>query len=136
MPDSHLSTTLLGINGYFMKTFRSPLSRLPQYSRFNYKPRYYDPEKEAWEQKKKQRLKMSRHALYKNSDSNVVGAFTGRFDEDDFFAVDKRLKFRQISGVLIIVALMLVPLAYIWFGFSAWIAILLCILLVFLYKKR
>lgn len=116
-----------------MKIFRS-LSRLPQHSRFNYKPRHYDPDKEAWEKKKK--LKLARRALYKNSDSNLVGAFTGRFEEDELYEMNKRSKFRQLSGIFILCLMMVIPLAILWYGYPAWIGVLLFIFLIFLYRKR
>ncbi len=55
-----------------MKFFQSKFAKLPKHSRFEYSPRYYDPQKEEQEERE---IKFGRAARTKYSGSNLIGKF-------------------------------------------------------------
>jgi len=59
-----------------MKAFKPPLLRLPKHDQFEYRPRYYDPDKEEREQRQdEKRIRFQRTSRQRHSGSHLLGQF-------------------------------------------------------------
>lgn len=100
--------------------FRISFFRTPQHRVFNYKPVYWDPEKEAFEERvKKSREKIA--ATKKNEDKPYVpgGSIRGSFQKRH--EVERRYPARQklIRAIIVISLIVIMVLAvYLTQGFS------------------
>lgn len=90
---------------------RGSFFRLPKHSRFEYKPRFYDPDKEKFEEDPK--LKMEKGAFFKNRNSRIAGAFTS----NDIVNRERRNRKAHTVRLGMLVLMLFLPFLY-WLGYT------------------
>lgn len=85
-----------------MAFIRSSFTRLPKFKRYDYKPIYFDPEKD--ERQTKRELRLERGSFYKQRNrSRLAGAFT----EKEFAFRGHRKQSGSQTGRVVLLALMM-----------------------------
>lgn len=116
--------------------FRSSFFRLPEHRKFNYKPLYFDAEKEEREQRAgKKPIKMERGAFYKNKNnkSRLVGAFTE--DGYDFKEYRKGKVDQAVRFILLVMMLSLIAFIMIGEG-NNYVSLTLLLFLLVIFVQR
>jgi len=88
----------------FFKSF----NKAPKHKRFDFQPRYYDPDLEKRNQRlndPKKRIRFHKNNLYREAKSPIVGAFSGRHEYD--YRERARNKQQQVLRTFIIVMILL-----------------------------
>lgn len=89
--------------------FFKSLSKAPKHNRFDFRPRYYDPEKEKRQarlKEPKERIRFQKNNLYRSAGSPIVGAFTNRRGFD--YKERARSKQKQVVRTFIILMVLLI----------------------------
>ncbi len=89
----------------FLKSF----NKAPKHSRFDYQPRYYNPEAEKRKERiegGEKRIRFQKGELYRSAKSPIVGAFTDRREFD--YKERARSKQKQVVRTFIIVMVLLI----------------------------
>jgi len=87
--------------------------KAPRHNRFDFQPRYYDPEKEKREARlddSKSRIRFEKGNLYRNASSPIVGAFTDRHDGNNYRERARDGK-KQVIRIVIIAGVLLLLFA-------------------------
>jgi len=85
---------------------RGSFLRLPKHSRFEYKPRFYDPETEKFQENKK--LTMEKGAFFKRRNSRITGAFAA----DHLVMQERRHRQGHTMRLAMLVLMLLLPFLY------------------------
>ena len=106
----------------------------PQHRKFNYRPRYYNPEEEARKERLGEKpIRMERGSFYRQKNrSPIVGAFT----ENDIAFRRHARGTGQWSKVLVLAVILVLPVLYILEVLSSLTSVaFLVILLIFYFSK-
>lgn len=114
-----------------MRFFKPPFMKLPTNKQFEYIPRYYDPEKEKRENRRK--IKMERGSFYRHSKSPLLQSVTQR-NERHYRRT--RQKGGQFARILLLTAMLSLVVMYI-LGVLSGIVVLIsiCVMLFFFLTK-
>jgi len=115
------------------KSLRSGFSRLPKHKQFSYQPRYYDPEEEERQERLGNKsIKMEKGSFYKRGGG---GYLVGSMSERDIVFKNRRNK-GQFSRVVLLVAMLCLPLLYMFDMLNGFIAITFLVILLILFIIR